>query len=337
MTSFLKRLFPTKEPVGPPYWLGPDWTPQLDEIEAARHRQKARRESPRTRWRRVDQAELLNDVRTQIMFATESSGDPEAAERYHMVRRLAYEPNAEFFVRALAVSEERYLIELRHPSLRADKKSGPIGLRFIGLLPQAWQHADRVSMMLDGSSLPLSKLFGDGWAKTFQNADLAEGCIRFVFDHSEFDSTQIYVASDADDFVTDNDPLPEYNDIDIALTAQFRVTLAPTDAKTMECSKPPLKSLKKPEQSLIIPPTSFRPKSSDANPSNAYVFCTIVDGEQLQYVCLKLSADGKIETVKEPLCASGGVGPPVMPFRSFAMQRTSIAGAIREADSAEKL
>jgi hypothetical protein len=337
MTGFLERLFPSRVSSNPPYWLGHDWTPQPDEIEAARRRQKARRENPTTRWQRVGQGGLLNDVRTQIVFATESSADPEMAESCHMVRKLAYEPSAEFFVRDLAVSQDRYLIEFRHPSLRVDNTSGPIGLRFLGLLPQAWHCADRVCMMLDGSSLPLSKLFGDGWAKTFQVPDLAEGCIRFVFDHTQFDHTQVYVISDADDFVTDDDPLPEYNKFDAALTAQFRVTLAPPDAKSMDRSKPPLKSLKKLDQSLIIPPTSFRPKSSVAKASNAYVFCSIVYGEQLQYACLKLSEDGKIETVKEPLRAPGGVVPPVTPLRSFAAQRASISSAIREGRSTETI
>ena len=259
----------------------------------------------------------------------------DAADQSRNLRSLLFDTEGEFFVRDMIVSQDRYLIEFRHPDLRASDGSTLRGLRFIGLKRAAWRSAGDVCLLFDGRHLALPQLIGTRWKETFTDPNLAELYVRFVLDTAEFSGSQWYVISDPNDFVT-NDVLEGHSAAGTFadLTAQFRVSPQPPPAgtETADTAASPFAASGVPE-AMLIPPTTVR-----IDPQPALVFATVVHRQQLHHLCLAISADGKIGVVEDwPRTTPDGT-LPVHPLRSFDEQRAALGrvkpeGAVRQQSS----
>jgi hypothetical protein len=329
----------------PPHWLGDEWTPSLDQIAEARKRLAVRRNA--TQWRRVGEGAELDALRTAIVCATDfqRESDWNWNHKARLIRSLVFEKEAKFFARSLVVSPVRYLIEFRHPSLQDGGAGIPIGLRFIGLVPQAWRQEDQVGVMLDGSQMRLSALFGSGWKNTFRDANLSEAYVHFVLDNVEFSGGQYYLVSCWQDFVACHGLSSQDDDFKSILSAQYRVTISsandacdgekkPTEGKKQEEDTKQKEDkmwqiLGVPEE-VIVPPTWLRtiPAADERKSEQAIVFSTIVHKGQFYHVCWAVSNDGRIEAVAERLLTPEKTSLPVVPMRSFAEQRDSIVRII---------
>jgi len=184
----------------PEYYLGEEWTPKGEQIVEARKRQEERRAALGTRWRSVTSGSEFDAARAAIVCATNHvvQNDIDATRRNRLLRKFAFDDNAQIFIRNLRVSPDRHLIELRHPQLTID--SYPVGFRFIGLSAEAWHIRDEVGVYLDGSRDPIERLFASDFATTAKNPDLAESYLRFAFDHIKFGDNQFYLICDQKDF-----------------------------------------------------------------------------------------------------------------------------------------
>jgi len=329
----------------PAYSLGPEWTPTPQQIADSRERLRGRRAA--NCWQAVTVSHRIDDVRIPILFATEASNaEPERIQQLRTIRALAFDADARFFVRKLVVSPEHSLIEFRHPKLRHHDESIPVGLRFIGLGPGEWQHGDCIGTLLDGRPLPFERIFGPGWVQTFRDPNLVESYIQFVFDHAELNGDQVYVVSSMDDFIATSTGVCSF-DSATPLTAQFcfdvhREQLGPAAAAEQSNGshsapqQPPRLPAHMLDEALLIPPTYLRTVPSDGKaPEQPVVFATIVYLGHLHHVCLKISPDGKIDSLQQSLRTREKGTLPITPLRSFKDQKASIIRALRGADQEE--
>jgi hypothetical protein len=340
MVGFIERLVArTKTPASaarlntphPPYWLGEEWTPTLEQVDAARLRQAARR--AKTKWRRLGTGPELDVVRTAIVCATSLQH-----ERDRLLRSIVFDESAEFFVRDLVVNADRYLIEFRHPLLQIKGAPAPVGVRFLGLTQRAWRRQDHVGVILDGS-LPPDDLFGQQWFETFHDANLAEAYVRFLLDNAEFKGNQFYVISDRQDFIAcTGEFLDNKENFAAVLSAQYRVSMPPAVEGGGEEKQDALWGILNVPESALVPPTMLRTiPAVDKIPEQAVVFSTVIHLGRVHYICLKVSADGKIDLTAERTSTPEEVSLPLVPLRSFAEQRTRTEQAIRASagDAAE--
>ena len=244
------------------------------------------------------------------------------------------------------VSPEYSLIEFRHPKLRHHDESIPVGLRFIGLDPAEWQYGDCIGTILDGRPHPFERIFGSGWVQTFRDPNLVESYIQFVFDHAELNGDQVYVVSSMDDFIETTRGVCPF-DSATPLTAQFCcdvhwAQLSPASAADQSngSHSAQQRALQSParmlDETLIIPPTYLRTVPSDGTaPEQPIVFATIVYLGHLHHVCLKISPDGKIDSLQQSLRTREKGTLPITPLRSFKDQKASIIRALRDGDQQE--
>src|SRR5438552_510030 len=87
----------------PFYYLGEEWTPTKDQVTQARKRQEARRKTLATGWRRLMGSAEFEIARAAIVCATDRvhGGDPDVTHTDRMIRTLAFDSEAEIFVRNL--------------------------------------------------------------------------------------------------------------------------------------------------------------------------------------------------------------------------------------------
>jgi hypothetical protein len=338
MVNFIERLVARTKAVAPvaaggaarpPYWLGEEWTPSPEQINAARGRQAGRR--AKAKWRRLGVGPEVDAVRTAIVCATSSRG-----ERDRLIRSIVFDDGAEFFVRDLVVTSDRYLIEFRHPLLQIKNVPAPFGVRFLGLARKAWRRQDHVGVILDGNPLP-PDLFGSQWLETFHEANLAEAYVRFVFDNVEFGGDQYYVISDRQDFIAcAGESLHNQENFPAVLSAQYRVSM-PADVEAGgEEKQDALWSMLNVPESALVPPTMLRPiPAAGETPEQAVVFCTVIQLGKFLHLCLKVSAEGTFHVASGRELTPEGASLPLIPLRSFAEQRSQIAQAVRASDAAE--
>ena len=344
----------------PIYYLGEGRTPTEAQIVQACARQTARRQRPETLWRRLDGGPDFDTARAAMVCASDySSSDNDLNQRRRTIRHLAFDSRAEIFIRNLHVSPDRFLIELRHPSLSVNASRPPLGIRFLGLSRDAWRTKDFVGLLLDGRAEHFRRVFTPDFAHTLDDPDLAEIYLRFALDHIEFkDDEQIYVVADRDDFVLEPPPQPAIaGQPDAFLTSQFRVSqlppvaavpataaepdtpaavTAPADfpapaepaapAAAVEPDPDPLLSALKVPQDAIIPPTCL--ENVAATPSSlahVIVFATVIYGGRLFHTCFAVYSDGQITQIGDALAHTAeDQRLPVSPIRSFAEQRATL-------------
>lgn len=309
----------------PIYHLGEGWTPTPDQISEARARQASRRANISTQWRRLASGSELDTVRAIATCATDFQKNEEAAaQRQRTLRSMLFDDETEFYVRKMRVSNERFLIEIRHPKLMANSAAVPVGFRFLGLSRDFWKHQDHLGIALDGELNPIRTLFRANFESTVKEPDLTEAYVRFVFDHVEFNHTQFYIVADRQDFIASeritSPPSPER-----FFTAQLRVSELPQDHAVDSEADDLLRALKIPEEALV-PPTVLRTvPATDNVPAHAIVFLTTVYVGALYHMCLRVSADGLItSTDHERQFTPKDVTLPLAPIRSFAEQRAAL-------------
>lgn len=307
----------------PSYFVGERWTPSRQQIDEARARQKRRRTE--NVWHRLAAAEL-EPARAAMLCATDRGyvANPEVAQRLRAARELIFHAGAEIFVRNLRVSPDRTLIELRHPTLLGSDGRTPVGLRFIGLSRAAWKNADVIGVFLDGTPQRIKELFAPNFDATLKDPDLAESYVRFTLDHELFGDDQLYLISDTEDFVVD-----ENKDPSTLANAQFRMISPPEGTDKLEQAV--AKALKISSDDLI-PPT-FIP-GPDAS---ARVFTTIIMRQKLYHVCFEVRANGDVLGLADSLRQRTAEEEtlPLVPVRSFAEEFKALKGDKKESGPGE--
>lgn len=312
----------------PLYHLGEGWTPTNTQIAEARERQQARRANPATRWRQLTAGPEFEAARAVGLCATDLEFVDEAARRRNRkMRFILFDEHVEIFVRNLRISPDRFLMEVRHPLLAGGSLDAPIGLRFLGLSASAWSSHDYLGLALDGSRAPIAHLFAQNFERTVEDPDLTEAYVRFVFDHVESAGEQTYIVSDSADFVASHaQPAFAGDQIDVSLTAQFRVNGLPDTADGPDGWL--ARALCIPENALV-PPTVLRIESKTTEgPAYAVVFVTLVCQGRLEHACLKVFSDGRITPTEH---RHGHTPPditlPLVPIRSLNAQRAALRRA----------
>ncbi len=303
---------------GEPYAIDAEWTPTEAAIAEARRRHEAYRANPEIQWHRIKDAHELERVRISVIGATADSKVLErTGEALRILRVLAFDPEAEFFERALQVLPDRRLVEFRHPRLRMANRSAPLGFRFICFSSESWHRRDFVGLYLDGSRGPIDDAFKELFNKDGYEPSLIEHYVSFAFDHQQFKTDQLYVVRDLHDFAAADAVAGEP---DPFLKAQFQLSVPPPE----KAEGADLFTAALPE-SLLIPPTMFGFKHDVAT-----VFATIVLEQKLYHVGMTVAPDGKITVGDRRQRTPPGRAIPVIPVRSFAEQRAALKNAFDE-------
>jgi hypothetical protein len=334
------------------WWLGAEWTPSEEQIEAARRRRQLVRSDPAhaaRRWRRLEGDRELEEARQCIAYATDAAHTSRegtlsawgVARAGRVARGLLLEPDVAIYRRDLICAPGRFLLELQHPQLDTETSAGPVGLRFVGLARDRWASADGLGAWIDGQVRTFVRavspdldahplVLPDGAPDEERIEEYAE----LAVDQFRKDSPHvILLIGDRQDVLVDP-PDGFARQVDPIAALGAKVRLPPSGVPPAA----PWEACLGLRQGAVVPPTVLRgvPRAADKQ-EHALVMSTCVVDWNLLHVVWQVFADGKLgEAVVEQRLTPDHESVPMRALRDIADQRAALAKLAPPASAARK-